>query len=576
MATPTRGKRDRRGWDDARLVEASRSGDEAAWAALYSRHLDYTRAIAARRTADRASAEDAVAIGWAKAFERLDDLRDPARFRSWVGAAVGHAAADEVRRTERVVPSDDLTALAGDEDPVADAGVAAADRASRATVARRAFLALPERHRRVLAMALVDDLSPKQIAAELDLDPNAVSQLVHRAKNGLRRSYVRARLPESTPAKCRHAHELTIEYARGNEAVRPEITAHLAECDFCAARLTEALATRGGVWALFGSVPFALIALGALPKRTLSLVRAAFHSGTEAFQSAVQGVTSLPAPAVGGLAGGSVAVAAAVVTFSTGVVPLPGAHPSRSPASPAAAAPSTAGNPGSGPGSGGPGAQGPPTGSGSAAHPGAVLPGPTVTGRTTTTTSSTTSTTTRTGASTTTVGASTTTTPSSTTTTIAGAPTTTTAAPASTSTTAASSDASPTTEATSTNSSPTTATSVAAPTTAPTSTEPSTTTPEDTTTTATPPTTAAPETTTTAPATTSTPPTSSAPPSTYPPSTYPTPTYPKPTYPTPSYPSPTYPTPTYPRPPTTTPAVGRRWHPPASCWHLVHGLWRCP
>ncbi|MBO0691932.1 MAG: sigma-70 family RNA polymerase sigma factor, partial [Acidimicrobiaceae bacterium] len=433
MAAPIRGQRDRRGWDDARLVEATRGGDQEAWAALYSRHLEYTRAVAARRTPDAASAEDAVAVGWASAFERLGTLRDPAKFRPWVAAAVGHAAVDEMRRTQRIVPSEDLTAVAGEDDPVAEAGVAAADRASRAIVARRAFLALPERHRKVLAMALVDDMAPKQIAAALDLDPNAVSQLLHRAKNGLRRSYVRARLPNSAPEQCRQAHELTIEYARGNESVRPEIAAHLAECDFCAARLTEVLSTRGGAWALFGAVPIALVALGSLPRKTLTILRTAFHSGLEGLQSGVQGVTSLPMPVAGGIAGGSVAVAAAVVTLGTGVVPLPGGNSSRPPAASASASQPAAATPGTQVPAGAPVSQGGPTGGNGgaggggqagaghvggvskAAHP--TIPTvltPAAAARLTTTTSSTTSTTapaastTAPGASTTAPGASTT------------------------------------------------------------------------------------------------------------------------------------------------------------------------
>jgi hypothetical protein len=39
----------------------------------------------------------------------------------------------------------------------------------------------------------------KQIAATFDLDPNAVSRLFDRAKNDLRRSYERSRLPDSVP-----------------------------------------------------------------------------------------------------------------------------------------------------------------------------------------------------------------------------------------------------------------------------------------------------------------------------------------------------------------------------------------
>jgi RNA polymerase sigma factor (sigma-70 family) len=342
MAAPIGRHFERRGWDDARLVEASREGDQAAWATLYARHLDYTRAVAARRTADRTIAEDAVAVGWARAFERVGTLRDPSKFRPWVSAAVRHAALDEVRRNQRFVHSEDLTTLADDDDPVADAGVAAADRASRAIVARRAFLALPERHRKVLGMALVEDKSAKQIAAALALDPNAVNQLLHRAKNGLRRSYVNARLPVSTPQQCRRAHELTIDYVRGDESVREEIATHLAGCDFCAARLTEAVETRGAAWALFGASPVALIAMGSLSKKTLSALRAAFGTGVDWLQSSAQGVTSLPTPIAGGIAGSSVAVATAVVTVSIGVVPLPGGQTDRPPA--ASAAPQTAGS----------------------------------------------------------------------------------------------------------------------------------------------------------------------------------------------------------------------------------------
>ena len=562
MAAPSNGRRDRREWDDARLVEASRAGDGASWAVLYARHLDYTRAVAARRTADQASSEDAVAVGWARAFERLASLRDPAKFRPWVAAAVAHAALDESRRTQRVVPSDDLTALAGEEDPVADAGVAAADRASRAIFARRAFLALPERHRKVLAMALVDDLSPKQIAATLDMDPNAVSQLLHRAKNGLRRSYLRARLPDSTPEPCRRAHELTIDYARGDDSVRPEITGHLAECDFCAARLTEVLSTRSGAWALFGATPIALLAVSALPRKTISAVRAAFQTGLDGIQSGVQGVTSLPMPVAGAFAGGSAVVVAAVVTVSTGIVPLPPGQSGPANAPVAAAQPASAGSSVSPP---------PVTDNGfslgtSSAHGGGGTgadhgTSPSTTAKTTSTISALLTTTTAKLLS------------STTTTTTTTIPTTTTTTPATTSTTVASSALS----------TPTSATTIASSTTAPPASDASTnptdvTTPTDPTTAPTDPTTAptdpttAPTDPTTAPTDPTTAPTdpttSSAPPTT--PDTTPTTVEPVTTAPPPTTASP---------PPTTATAPHQPHlhlgHPSQGCPPQSHRPWAC-
>src|SRR5437879_654979 len=80
------------------LVEASRLGDEAAFARLVTLFRAEVLQLARRVLRDGDEAEDAAQEAFTTAFRRLGDLREPERFPAWLGALATNAARKQAAR----------------------------------------------------------------------------------------------------------------------------------------------------------------------------------------------------------------------------------------------------------------------------------------------------------------------------------------------------------------------------------------------------------------------------------------------------------------------------------------------
>lgn len=187
------------------LVEKVRAGDTAAFAELYRAHAGAV-AVAVR---DNVRGPDAVADvvqeSFARALERLDTLREPERFRSWVLAIARNAAVDERRHTQRVIA--DLDDAAGE---LVSADVGPEDLAELREAVRTVRGCVAGLSRRdATAVTLVSELgfSPAEVGAALGISPGAAKVVVHRARRRLAdalelENQVRARAtPEATAAR---------------------------------------------------------------------------------------------------------------------------------------------------------------------------------------------------------------------------------------------------------------------------------------------------------------------------------------------------------------------------------------
>ncbi len=182
------GLRDARDARDTRwsaLMAAAQGGDARAYDALLRETVPFLRAIARRRIADRAEAEDAVQ----DALLTLHALRhtyDPARpFRPWLAAIAERRAVDRLRRRGRTagresVALDDLPESLAAQDPVAERGIAARQ-------LREAVAELPESQRTALRLAKLEDLPLAEASRRSGLSVGALKVATHRALSTLRK-----------------------------------------------------------------------------------------------------------------------------------------------------------------------------------------------------------------------------------------------------------------------------------------------------------------------------------------------------------------------------------------------------
>lgn len=162
---------------DAELVTGARSGDTRAFSRLYERHSGRLLPALWRLTGgDRGQAEDLLQEAFVQAWNRLDQLRDPARFGPWLKqTAINLALSD--RRRMRVVGDDsglDQLAEAAPPWPSADLDL------------ERAIAALPERARQVLVLFCLEGYSHDEIARTLGIEAGTSKGQLNRARGLLR------------------------------------------------------------------------------------------------------------------------------------------------------------------------------------------------------------------------------------------------------------------------------------------------------------------------------------------------------------------------------------------------------
>ena len=162
-------------------------------ARLFDDQMERVYAFVARRIEGRAGVEEVTATAFRRGLEvRQSGAVDDPALGSFLFRVAASAVIDHARRQRREIPAD---VRAADLDVGDDAAIAeeqsdeAASRAFAAAIdgqrLRRAVLALPDSHRRVLLLTYFDALDPSEAAAALRCPPAEVPMRVHRALRAL-------------------------------------------------------------------------------------------------------------------------------------------------------------------------------------------------------------------------------------------------------------------------------------------------------------------------------------------------------------------------------------------------------
>lgn len=160
--------------EEVQVAEAQR--DPRRFAALYEANFDEVYAFVARRTSDRAEAEDITATVFHQALANLARFEwRGVPFVAWLMRIAINELAD-YRSRERSMPLSD-TAIDQSTD---------LDDVDRRAGVFGGVRALPEDQRRVVVLRFVEQWSIKEIATEFGRSEGAVKQLQFRALTTLR------------------------------------------------------------------------------------------------------------------------------------------------------------------------------------------------------------------------------------------------------------------------------------------------------------------------------------------------------------------------------------------------------
>jgi RNA polymerase sigma-70 factor, ECF subfamily len=169
---------------DGAVVRAVLAGEPERYAVLVKRYRDRYARYAARMLGSADAAEDAVQDAFIRAFDRLEQCREPDNFAGWFFLILRNRCLAERRRGGRVVAQDPavLDALPG-----GDGVQAALERREDTAAIQRALLDLTPEQREVFVLKHVEGWSYDEIAARTGARVPALKMRMHRAYDALRK-----------------------------------------------------------------------------------------------------------------------------------------------------------------------------------------------------------------------------------------------------------------------------------------------------------------------------------------------------------------------------------------------------
>jgi RNA polymerase sigma factor (sigma-70 family) len=170
--------------DEDELIRRARAGDVHAYRDLVRLHEHATFRLAYFITGQREDAEDACQEAFLRAYRSLHRFRTGAPFRPWIMQITANEARD--RRAASRRGADDLELLPDDLATADDETEQGVLRVETRRHLLRAWSALAEPDRLVIACRYFLDLSERDIADLLDLPRGTVKSRLHRALARLR------------------------------------------------------------------------------------------------------------------------------------------------------------------------------------------------------------------------------------------------------------------------------------------------------------------------------------------------------------------------------------------------------
>ncbi|WP_309112212.1 sigma-70 family RNA polymerase sigma factor [Saccharothrix sp.] len=219
-------------------MRAVRSGDRDAFGELYRMHYTSAYNLAYRLLGGAQGADDVVAEAFTKVLHRILSGGGPTNaFRSYLLTTVRttfYKQLAEDRLVDRQAQASEMALEVAPGDPVIEK--------LDADLALRALDALTERWRTVLVQLEIEKRPIAEVAAALDIQPNAVSALAYRAREALRVAYVQMHVKVGVDERCRGSAENLAAWVCGRlgRAARRRVQEHVSTCCRCAEAAREA------------------------------------------------------------------------------------------------------------------------------------------------------------------------------------------------------------------------------------------------------------------------------------------------------------------------------------------------
>ena len=292
---------------DERLIQLTRSGQQAAFEALVGRYNARLLAFCRHMLHSREDAEDVLQEVFAAAFNAIMADSREINVRPWLYRIARNRSLNHLRRN---------TAIGVDsmDTHFADAGQSTSERAHKREEFRLLLddiAHLPETQRSALVLREMDALSYEQIAEAMDTTVPAVKSLLVRARIGL---------AEAAEARKLTCDEVRLELgaaAEGISSLSAPFRRHVKDCDRCRAFRSHLRTNNRALAAIFPLGPLLLFKKAFLLKLGLAKF-AGGSAGTAGASAGTAGASVGGGAAIGSVAAtggglGSIAAGAVVV-----------------------------------------------------------------------------------------------------------------------------------------------------------------------------------------------------------------------------------------------------------------------
>ena len=295
---------------DTELVHQYLAGDQRALGDIYERYGDrvYDLCFAMLQSGDDAA--DAYQDTFLTAANKLDQLRDTERLRSWLYSVARNQCRARLRARKRSTPVDDAGVDIGTEvDMTADLG-----RDELRVLLTEASAGLNEREREVLDLHMRHELEGEELADALGVSAQNAYKLVQRVRDRVERSLGSLLIARHGRRECPELDTLLGSWdGVFNPLWRKRISRHIDDCSTCTRR-RAGLMDPGGLAGAFPLQPAPEAAKTALQAALLDAARPAHEIRRwrrDGFPAAPRRIPKLlftaiagGALVVGGLAGG--------------------------------------------------------------------------------------------------------------------------------------------------------------------------------------------------------------------------------------------------------------------------------
>ncbi|MEU4778058.1 sigma-70 family RNA polymerase sigma factor [Micromonospora sp. NPDC023633] len=216
--------------DDTALVEAVRRGDRAGLEGMYRRYADRLYTYARTMLREPEAAADAVHDAFLTASQRIGQLREPDRLRSWLYAIVRNECLRQLRERSRSLPLEEAGEPVAD---IADPGTGV-NAAQVRDLVHTAVAALNPGDREVVHLAIRHDLSSADIGAALGVPANHAHARLSRARSQLERALGALLVARTGARDCPTLAGLLDGWqGRLTPTLRKRVSRHIESCAVC-------------------------------------------------------------------------------------------------------------------------------------------------------------------------------------------------------------------------------------------------------------------------------------------------------------------------------------------------------